>query len=149
MTKHSDAVGSVRSSNAQRTALALESINFNMRDRRALPPPPLPPLPPLTPLQDVLLSLFRSRAAVAAAAGGARQQLKRLACAPCCVMRGTGLGRGAAFSVCFAAPYIAAHSSSAGVAEVLDTQAAAAASSPLAIVFTVTLASAVLYIALT
>jgi len=44
---------------------------------------------------------------------------------------------------------VAAHSFSAGVAEVLDTQAAAAASSPLAIVFTVTLASAVLYIALT
>ena len=36
MTEDSDAVGSVRSSNAQRTALAVDSLNFNMRDKSGL-----------------------------------------------------------------------------------------------------------------
>jgi hypothetical protein len=33
MTEDSDAVGSMRSSAAQRTALALDSLKFNMRDK--------------------------------------------------------------------------------------------------------------------
>jgi hypothetical protein len=33
MTEDSDAVGSVRSSSAQRTAFAVDSLNFNMRDK--------------------------------------------------------------------------------------------------------------------
>lgn len=33
MTEDSDAVGSIRSSAAQRTALALDSLKFNMRDK--------------------------------------------------------------------------------------------------------------------
>jgi hypothetical protein len=36
MTEDSDAVGSVRSSNAQRTAFAVDSLNFNMRDKSEL-----------------------------------------------------------------------------------------------------------------
>jgi hypothetical protein len=144
MTEDSDAVGSMRSSAAQRAAFAIDSLRFNLRDKSDRPSLALlPAAPPLTRTR-MFSSLFSEQVPQW------RQQLEERA-----KNSGTPLHsphaslRALVHSEAAALNGASIHFSSAGVVEVPDVQAAAGASSYFAIFFTFSVASAVLYIALT
>lgn len=74
MTEDSDAVGSIRCSASQRTALALDSLNFNLRDKSDFSQPLRCLSTHSHSAQVVCISLCRTHSTVAPAAGGASEE---------------------------------------------------------------------------